>query len=80
MFLLFFNLEDGGHRIRRGKPNRHRKLKRQVQHKYLEMALIADNFAISAFGEDEMTFHLLAISHIVSLLFDSLSTFQGGEG
>ena len=34
---------------------------------------MADNFAISAYGEDEMTFHLLAIAHIVSL---SLFTFQ----
>ncbi len=33
------------------------------------MALLADNFAISAYGEDEMKFHLLAIAHIVSFFF-----------
>lgn len=39
------------------------------------MALLADNFAISAYGEDEMKFHLLAIAHIVSFLFsERLST------
>ncbi|XP_020600997.1 A disintegrin and metalloproteinase with thrombospondin motifs 6-like [Orbicella faveolata] len=56
--------EDGEHRIKRAKPNRHRRQKRDAPHKYLEMALVADNFAISAYGEDEMTFHLLAIAHI----------------
>ena len=40
------------------------------------MALVADNFAISVYGEDEMTFHLLAIAHIVSFFFDSSYTFQ----
>ena len=37
------------------------------------MALIADNFAISAYGEDEMTFHLMAIAHVVSL-FSTVNT------
>ena len=71
----FFNLEDGRHRIKREKPNR----QLQAQHKYLEMALVADNFAISAYGEDEMTFHLLAIAHIVSFFFFFYSLYSFEE-
>lgn len=69
------NLENDWKPIKRAKPNRHRRKKRQAPHKYLEMALVADNFAISAYGEDEMKFHLLTIAHIVSFLFsERLST------
>ncbi|XP_068687209.1 A disintegrin and metalloproteinase with thrombospondin motifs 6-like isoform X1 [Montipora foliosa] len=41
--------------------------------KFLELALVADNFAISAYGEDEMTTHLLTITHIVTQLFQDSS-------
>lgn len=40
------------------------------------MALVADNFAISAYDENEMTFHLLAIAHIVSFFSYSLYSFE----
>lgn len=43
------------------------------------MALVADNFAISAYGENEMTFHLLAIAHIVSFFFQQFVQFRGSE-
>lgn len=43
------------------------------------MALVADNFAISAYGENEMTFHLLAIAHIVSFFFLQFVQFRGSE-
>ena len=36
--------------------------------KFLELALVADNFAISFYGEDGIKMHLLAIAHIVGLL------------
>lgn len=50
----------------RTKPGLLRRKKRQIPHKFLEMALIADNFVISAYGEEETTYHLLSIAHIVS--------------
>ena len=40
------------------------------------MALVADNFAISAYGEDEMTFHLMAITHVVSLFSTVYTLFR----
>ena len=59
--------------FKRTKPNHHQRKKRQAPHKFLEMALIADDFAISAYGEKEMTYHLLTIAHIVSVMFNSLT-------
>ena len=50
------------------KTNQHRRRKRQAPHKFLEMALVVDNFAISAYGEDGIKTHLLIISHIVCFL------------
>lgn len=61
-----FNLENDLNSIKRETPNRHRRRKRQAPHKFLEMALVADNFAIAAYGEDDMTMHLLTLAHIVS--------------
>ena len=50
------------------KTNQHRRRMRQAPHKFLEMALVADNLAISAYGEDGIKTHLLMISHIVRFL------------
>lgn len=57
----------------RTKPGLLRRKKRQTPHKFLEMALIADNFVISAYGEEETTYHLLSIAHILSRLFHDSS-------
>ncbi|KAJ7351836.1 metalloendopeptidase [Desmophyllum pertusum] len=65
--------ENGGKPIKRAKPNRHRRRKRQATHKFLEIALVADHFAISASGEDEIEYHLLAIAHIVTQLYHDSS-------
>ena len=47
------------------KQGHHWKQKRQAPHKFLEVALVADNFAISAYGEEKMVDHLLTVAHIV---------------
>lgn len=76
-FYFFKNLEDGEHRFKlRERPKLHRRINRAAPHKFLEIALIADNFAIEAYGEDEMTFHLMAITHVVSLFSTVYPLFQ----
>ncbi|XP_022792548.1 A disintegrin and metalloproteinase with thrombospondin motifs 6-like [Stylophora pistillata] len=59
--------------FKRTTPILHRRKKRQAPQKFLEIAMIADNFAISTYGEDEMTYHLLTIVHILTRLYHDSS-------
>ena len=63
MFLS--RLDDIVRSLNQAKPGRRWRQKRQAPHKFLEVALVADNFAISAYGKEKMVDHLLTVAHIV---------------
>lgn len=39
----------------------------EMRHKYMEMAIVADEYAISSIGEKLIPYHLMMLAHLVSV-------------
>lgn len=39
----------------------------EIRHKYMEMAIVADEYAISSIGEKLIPYHLMMLAHLVSV-------------